>query len=394
MLRIADRSSCAPRGLSIIEVLFSMGIIAVGLLGVLTILPVAGVRTTRGLIRDTADRMGRNAIRQFDVRGMARPNTWTRYSPSEQTYRAIPPWPSGHPIHSRSFCIDPLFVATHAARETEFAAIEYFPYYPPDHPDRDTRMQRISLQNFPGVDTGMSLAAAMEIFSSQDDLVFDLPDDPTFPPLQNFSDLQTRRQAMGRFSWLATLTPKQHLQAIWDDGATDYGDSYILSIVVFHDRDMSMNVEDPDPENTLWETYGPANERVLDVLIPHMGFAGGDVVLRTRPDRPLQDLDIRPGNWVMLSTRIPTTPEHLHFFRWYHVVGADGGVDLAPGGEEGEGPWERNVSLHGSDWDLFVGLVDEFPYANLRTQATVLNNVVAVYEKTVRLETSSLWTAR
>ncbi len=386
MLRIVGRSSCAPRGLSIIEVLFSMGIIAVGLLGVLTILPVAGVRTTRGLIRDTADRMGRNAIRQFDVRGMARPNTWTRYSPGEQTYRAIPPWPSGHPIHSRSFCIDPLFVATHAARGTEFAAIEYFPYYPPDHPVRDTRMQRISLRDFPGGDTGMSLAAAMEIFSSQDDLVFDLPDDPTFPPLQNFSDLQTRRQAMGRFSWLATLTPKQHLQAIWDDGTTDYGDSYILSIVVFHDRDMSMNVEDPDPENTLWETYGPANERVLNVpLFDSIGFAGGEVVLQTRPNRPVQDLDIRSGNWVMLSTRIPTSPEPLHFFRWFRVVAADAGVD------EGD-PSERNVTLHGSDWDLFVALVDQFPDADLRTQATVLNNVVAVYEKTVRLETSSLWT--
>ena len=233
----------------------------------------------------------------------------------------------------------------------------------------------------------MSLAAAMEIFSSQDDLVFDLPDDPTFPPLQNFSDLQTRRQAMGRFSWLATLTPKQHLQAIWDDGTTDYGDSYILSIVVFHDRDMSMNVEDPDPENTLWETYGPANERVLDVpLFDSIGFAGGEVVLQTRPDRPVQDLDIRFGNWVMLSTRIQIdtiTPEPLHFFRWFRVVGTDDGLD-------GDGPWQRNVTLHGSDWDLFVTLPEDgYPR---RTQATVLSNVVAVYEKTVRLEHSSLWT--
>ena len=385
MVHIAGRSSCTPRGLSIIEVLFSMGIIAVGLLGVLTILPIAGVRTTRGLISDTADRMGRNAIRQFDVRGMARPENWTRYSPSETTYRSIPPWPAGHPIRSRSFCIDPLFVATHAARETDLPEIQFFPYYPMQTPARETRMQRISLRNFPGGETGISLAAAMEIFSSQDDLVFDLPTDPTVPPLQNFSDLGTRRQAMGRFSWLATLTPKQHREVAWNDATTDYGDSFILSIVVFHDRDMSMNVEDLD---TNWETYGPANERVLDVaLFDSIGLAGGEVVLETRANRPVQDLDIRPGNWVMLSTRIPSSPENLHFFRWYRVVAADAGVD----GTE-PGPWQRNVSLHGSDWDLFVDLVDAFPDANLRTQATVLSNVVAVYEKTVRLEHSSLWT--
>ena len=69
--------SRARRGVTLLEVLFSIGIVAVGLLGVLIIVPLAGTRSAQGTIADGGDRMGRNAIRLFDVQHMRQPNMWT-----------------------------------------------------------------------------------------------------------------------------------------------------------------------------------------------------------------------------------------------------------------------------------------------------------------------------
>lgn len=396
--RLSARARSCRGGLSLLEVMFAMGIIAVGLLGVLTILPVAGMRTTRGTVTDAADRLGRNAVREFDLRMMRQPNMWTRlnmvtsqYGP--YPYQATPPVAPLERVclESRSFCIDPLFIATPLATSvTDPTIAEAFPYYPPLNANAETRMKRISLRPYPNamnssgtLPEGMSLAQALQIFTSWDDLVFDLPkDDPLAVPVQNFGDpsdltQSTRRQAMGKFSWLATLTPKQDLRM---DQANHNTDQYILSIVVFHGRDMSMTIA-----KTNYETDGPDNERLLDVAgFDGSGYGGGEVRLETRTGRPVQDLALRTGDWVMLSAKVGTgtSSNPLHYFRWYRVLSAEDAVD-------GTGPWTRNVTLQGTDWDLPALLLTSGPVV---TQATVLNNVVAVYEKTIRLETSSLWT--
>jgi hypothetical protein len=61
-------------------------------------------------------------------------------------------------------------------------------------------------------------------------------------------------------------------------------------------------------------------------------------------------------------------------YRWYRVVDVS---EVA-----GSGPFTRDVTLFGPDWHI----------AAASTEATLLNNIVAVYEKTIRLETSGLWT--
>jgi hypothetical protein len=116
-------------------------------------------------------------------------------------------------------------------------------------------MQRISLRNRPAGPTGMTLAQAVEIFMSADDLAFDIPVDPTLPPIQNFSENTTKRQSEGQFSWMATLTP---LQDTLIDGATlaRNTDLYLLSIVVFHRRDMSMTMQYTDA------AYNPSRSTV------------------------------------------------------------------------------------------------------------------------------------
>jgi prepilin-type N-terminal cleavage/methylation domain-containing protein len=402
------------RGVTLVEVMFAIGIVSVGLLGVLLVVPLAGNRAARGFVADGADRVGRNAIREFEIRSMAQPNTWTRLKTEtgtgSQQYVAFPSIVTGTApghttISSRSFCIDPLFIATHF-ENADYAntstpvpeAVEFFPYYEMTDVARETRMQRISLQTQPVGATGMSLAQAISVFMSGDDLVFNLSPDPTEPPIQNWGENDTQRQSEGRFTWMATLTPIQDTLIDGSNSLAQNTDLYLLSIVVFHRRDMTMTMQVDTPS-----IEGPDNERLVEVAsFDGAGYGGGEVVLRTyertTPSNTTaqhypEDLTLRNGDWLMLSAKVGVPPgppltHPVHFFRWYRVQSADA-IEELPSGE-----YIRSVSLQGTDWDRIILTMAQFPGANMVTQATLMNNVVAVYEKTIRLETSSLWTVQ
>ncbi len=421
------RSSVRRRGVTLVEVMFAIAIVAVGLLGVLLVVPLAGSRTSRGMIADRSDRMGRNAIREFEIRSMGQSNMWTRLRPDPRGYVEYPaepiagnlnPPPGNPAIHSRSFCIDPLFLATHyeiavADSTNPPAQVEFFPYYliANDVTEMQTRMQRISLRPFPGaapsspsapgIVFGMSLPRALEVFMAKDDLVFDVLPDPTAPPIQvyDYDPDETQRQFDGAYTWMATLTPMQDT-LIHGGTLAQNTDQYLLSIVVFHQRDMSMTMQHDVPSIS-----GPDNERLVN--IPRVtssaefgfsgaGYGGGEVCMETiarmTPSdtnviHRKEDLTLRTGDWLMLSAKVPVpSGNDIHFFRWYRVVAAEETL------ESPSGPFTRNVSLQGSDWDRIVLAMQQ--NSNIITQATLMNNVVAVYEKTVRLENSSLWTTR
>ena len=416
-------------GVTVLEVLFSIGIVAVGLLGVLTIVPVAGNRVTQGNIADNGDRLGRNAIRQFDLRNMRQPNMWTRFNPTNQGYqeygmawvdltqvrtspnrltyrwRRDPTTNSGVtpplPWHARSFCIDPLFVARHVENGQFSEKAANFPYFPNTifDPTANTdfyepRMDRVSLRNYPGSLGAMTLAQALQVFMAQDDLVFDLPKDRTLTPQQKYDADNAgnvlKRQFDGKYTWMATLTPRY--ESYLDD-INIIPDTYVLSIVVFYRRDMQMTIDVASPE--------PDNERLVNVSTFYgQGFGGGDIQLQTRstnPPRPREDLELKEGQWVMLSAMIesqnyPNPPaypyEAVTLFRWYRVISVD---ETQPNGAL----FTRNVTVQGPDWSDAIGRLARNDSTNdIRdnTQATLLNDVVAVYEKTIRLETSGMWT--
>jgi len=429
----------------VLEVIFSIGIVAVGLLGTLTIIPVAGNRVTQGVIADNADRVGRTAIRQFDLRNMRQPNMWTRFNPTPTPAYEVygVPWADSSSTglglrtssrtylwrqttndrwEARSFCIDPLFVAQNVANWQASTPIPYpqqgayFPYFSPFLPNNDpaARMDRVSLRNYPGGPTGMSRLQAYQVFMAQDDLAFDLPEDETLVPEQKFDSSDAKRQFDGKYTWMATLTPKDSFalsnQVTLPTKSSLRTDLYVLSIIVFHRRDMSMErhyanpaSEGPDPERLVTVDFrvNTANPRLPPPststdLNPGAGIGGGNMWFNTiQQDRNgdgnpandphwAQDVEVRKGDWVMLSARVqPAGLAPVSVFRWYRVLSADEVV--------GNGPFARNVSLLGPDWtdviqaQLNAGVV---PMA----QATLLNGVVAVYEKTIRLETSGMWT--
>ncbi len=363
-------STHAPhRGLTILEVLFSIGVVVIGVLGILVVLPVAGYQTQKGLIADRAAELGKMAVREFDVRGMRRPDQWLGYNAM-----APPPgWVSVTPTTGASYAIDPMFFAQNATT----AGFSAFPYTDPPNMGL-IRMPRITLRAAPGAVVPMTLEHAASVFRSPDDLVFERPDDRTLGPIQQFGTNNQKRQIAGHYSWMATLVPKLDRTSQTHDP-----NLYVLSVVVFYRRPGGLPMDDE-------------HERVA-IIQPGQfysgGINGGDVQLTTRPGRPETDLDVQKDNWILLSRLIPAMPDPdgpgpqlataarpLH--RWYRVVAADSEAEPVP--PLPASTWTRNVTLDGPDWDITSVPVTP-------TQATLIPSVVAVFEKTIRLENSNLW---
>ena len=189
-------------------------------------------------------------------------------------------------------------------------------------------MPRISLRDQPGGQI-MGRVQAERLFVARDDLAVQRLSDPTFPPEQVYGMPVSRRQYYGSFSWFATLVQE-----------SNNSDQYVLSVVVLEDRDLQ------------------AVEQELPVT--YLGGSGGGEVMLTG------QLDLRTGNWLMLTA----APNR---FRWYRVMNSMMDVD-----SNNNNPIEF-VTLEGADIDFIPESVVLVP------------GVVGVFEKTIRLEESSLW---
>jgi len=396
------------RGVSLLEVLFSIGVIGIGLLGVIALYPLALGQIGTGMVADRSARAGQNAVEVFAARGMARPDQWwwfrysatlpaiAKFEDASTTDALLPDGPNS------GILIDPMFVA--AQRQTNNATYDarLFPYYPRQTipnpvtpsssypPAFDPRLRRVTLYNPDTASPIMNAAQAELLFRSDDDLSFELPLDRNAPPEQIFGANNARRQYEGTISWMATLVPQLNIT----NPSTSPGELYQLSIIVFDRRDSSM-------------AMNAQNERVVSVTAFHnAGLGGGDVTLGAATS---EELDLKPRQWLMLmatphamvpgSGGTPNTPG-VSLFRWYRVIDTE--EEPHPGSSVFS--WEREVVLQGPDWPSrtpavtpprdYLDDVDPDPsvVAPRPTRAVIVSNVVAVYERTIRLERSGLWT--
>jgi len=323
-------------GVTLLEVLFAIGIVSVGILGVLATLVIAGKQAADGVRMDGADRLGRNAIREFEVRG------FSRATGPRGTWAAVP-------VRGWSYCIDPLYVAANgsAMPATVFPAID--PAVAPG-----PRMARISVRRFPGDQSvaplpPIGLPLAESIFVAKDDLAFTVRTDRTLAPEQIFDRAALPpnpplvRSYEGTFSWFATM-----------HGFDNHLGTTLLCIVVCHRRDvLDMNAE-----------------RLVNVE----QIDGNQFKLAARNGQPDSDLDSREGGWLLLIGNTNGAVE----FRWHQVQTVRDAV--AAGVTDYDGTTSavptRWVSTFGRDW----------PHVAANTQVCMFDSVVAVYEKTVKME--------
>jgi hypothetical protein len=117
--------------------------------------------------------------------------------------------------------------------------------------------------------------------------------------------------------------------------------------------------------------------------VPPLGFGGGDVQLTTTISSAY--LNVKPNQWIMLSQppyQAPSGGTLPAWYRWYRVLAADQTQGT------GSGPFTRNVTLAGPDWNPASGGSS----VTVATFATIVDGVIGVYERAIELEeTGNPW---
>jgi len=169
------------RAITLIEVLISIAILSIGVLGVAALLPIGKLSLMKTEIADRTGACGRAAMREVKVRRMLDPNLW---APS--------------PGNTNVFFIDPLGLVNNPTNTTLAG------------------MSRINLQTYPGSGTTLgstTTPTAQSIFTWQDELTYAMPKDMTSgsAPTNGTRPMpvvvSNTQQVDGKFSWFLTVSP-------------------------------------------------------------------------------------------------------------------------------------------------------------------------------------------
>lgn len=402
-------------GVTIIEVLFAIAIVIMGLMGIAGLIMIAGTQLTQGLKADAMSNLGLNAVEEFDMRYMRNQNQLATYDLNHSTF--MPFQTAG------SYCIDPYYIAQQIEDRNAVAQFISFPAVAASSINSSIAvMPRVTLVNArgivndpnlydpgtygPGVSVIMNKLQAQELFASKDNLAIrwadaatELPKQVWFDdrpsPLANsirltdgidndydgitdeedeayvkrigFGDLV--RLGSNEFSWMATITPdRTYMVDIQGSPAgSDRTDQFLISLVVFHNRVLKQNATTLEDQ-----------ERMLEVSLRGNGFGGGEVRLQSNN---MVALDLKHGDWVMLSA-----PSDIgNQFRWYKVTYIDDETQ-----QLGPNAFYRDATLQGPDWNRREWLDPTHPRFK-PTHATFMPHVIGVFEKTIRMESTSLY---
>lgn len=416
-----------PSGITIVEVLFSIGIVIMGLMGIAGLIMIAGTQLTQGLKADGMSNLGLNAIEEFDMRHLRRQDMLRVYDEASATFVKFET--------ADSYCIDPYFISRQVVNNNkDVARLSSFPgvRVPPRNPTQIAVMPRLTIANpmgimndpakynpdkfGAGVATIMNQLQAQELFTAKDNLATSLSSIATELPQQIWFDDRTSpsassvRMADGidndkdgitdekdeayvkrigfgdmdrlgatEFSWMATVTPHRFFTVNTSgiSAGTERTDQYLISIIVFHNRVLNQHTSAREDQ-----------ERMLRVTLRGNGFGGGEVRLHSSNSA---SLDIKHGDWIMLSAQSSMGPQ----FRWYKVTYINDEVQQLT-----KSFFYRDATLKGPDWNRVewlpksarcdcgkpLSLPPECP-----TYATFVPHIIGVFEKTVRMETTSLY---
>lgn len=342
------------RGVTLLEVLFSIFVLSVGLLGLFAMVPVGTHQVAEAAHADGAAACGQAALAEFKVRDMADPQFWTNRTSVDK---------SGM---TSTFMLDPLSVTSN-----NNATYDYFPYngsasFP--YMERLTLRREVIPNTTPPTYVNLTASTCERIFSWSDDRIFDIPDDDTSRPRMLVdaanNALPTSRQSAGNFTWTAMVTPAA-------SGLVK------VAIVVFHKRDMVYD-----------STATAAGERMVYCDMPG---GGGDVVLRVPNTYTQQEaeelLKVRAHHWILLAGELLPNASGLYVHKWYRVVTTSQVQATA-------NDWTVDVTLAGPDWDPTKFIDKDSANGNTAKtmRAMICDGVVGVFEKTVQLDEPSLWT--
>jgi len=276
------------RGISLLEVLISMGILTVGLLSVLALVPAGKSQAVKAVIYDRSSVMAANVAADLIDRGLLRPSSWvTGTAPASQAIAVFDPLYGGNSTFTSGTWPPVLPIANGTTAITLRT----------DAATTGTSSIVISGSSATGSLTGYTMApqAVCDIlFRSEDDPLYTLegvgPDDAPLPRWSGGTTASGRRSFEGLYSFLATVQTSATSAPYWAPATPA-----TLTIVTFQRRDPTATpvVLSPDsvPNTDLW--------------VPPTLSSG----------QKIKDL-IRPGSMVLWMDN----PANLKAARWYRVV--------------------------------------------------------------------------
>lgn len=329
-------------GISLLEVLISMFVLLIGLAGIASLLPAGRSEIMQGVKLDYAMMVGRNALRDLNARGYMKPAmTPSKVEPSwtpgtlcqNGWFEGGGPDPVWRPDTNaqRPFQHDGTARASVAVIIDPLAVYAgYNKEFPQTVASPAPSLRRVVPFGNPTAPNGKLLADA--VFRCSEDLNL-IPNaiNRKDPPQQQI--LNDKRFSDGNYSWVATIVSPP---------ATSATNSEVnVSVAVLYKRDLSS---------------AGAGERPVPVTIPG-GIWTAELTMRL----PAGAKPMKAGQWFMLAGMLNGDIAA----NWYRVVGATEVIGN-----------DQTLTVAGADWNT----------AATNTTAFVLDNVVAVYERTMPLE--------
>jgi hypothetical protein len=430
MITKASQVARMRHGVTLMETLFAIGVLMVGLLGITAVLSTAGKNAVDSRTLSHSQILANSWLKETYARNMQNPSNWVR--PVYDSMNDVLGWPSmaGYAVSNpnAAYCIDPLGITAQPmvdpntlsssgqplvgpadSNYTRFT----FPYYqvtynPLVDPTISAsgvsgvawgnmpRMLRLNL-GAPGVPVNGKFAE--EMFASADELVASKARDGSIPVSRGFEGVASssgfllqKESVKQEFSWFATLTPKE-------GNAGLYSPLYTLSIVVVKNRDRYLEIPPPSSSGLNDPRSVPSQETVAWVvpLAGSSGFSGGGGGRALLISSAATESHVASGQWIMLSRFAGTKP----VFGWYRVAACDHSATIMkfeniPGKYSVTTPWVdpfgyanvgagevwvREVTLAGRDWELLSG-----GSGNQATTATIVRGAVNVHERVISLD--------
>jgi prepilin-type N-terminal cleavage/methylation domain-containing protein len=403
--------SCSRHGVSLVEVLISIAVLSIGLLGVAAVIPVAGHEAREATHADRAVEIGQAALAQAQVRELCiglvnTDGTRPRRNPPQDPSSAYKDERFGYPV-GESYAIDPLYVSLASKNSDGITPDQYaaFPYRPtlwhPMLAEEWTRFRRVTTAN-----GGLFDVRQTEELFGWEDLVFADADDNESRPTLLFSTPSAANPAPlapkvgGKYTWMLTACPST--ESVWfvapdeytDIRAWGHGDNaYEISAVVFYRRGFDLP--------TLHDPAEPPPERQVMCRMIGGGFSGGDVRLRVFGDpadsstwQPVNYLTgLKEGKWLLLSGRWHTvsaynqyTPTTLWWtqdkgvHKWYRIVAVgDVITDADDNGDGAPDPPFLDVTLQGPDWHSGFCVDLDGDGVAAETVASLFDGIIGVF---------------
>jgi hypothetical protein len=387
-------TTSARSGLSLIEVLASVGVLSIGILGLAALLPVGQVTIFEAIKADRAGACGRAAMRDVIVRRMLDYHNW--YDSYQKKFVYDPKYNNNRPWYDQngnptaflgrglgalpgsapaSFVIDPLGATSLSMTNSTLGNSLTVSGTPTSWL---TGVPRISLAfvNSSGGTTAYTNPVAASVFRAADDLTMPLPENMSPPqapgrPIPLWNSSANVIQSQGDYTWFAMVTPTPNNPV-----------RFTVSVVICYRRVLNANAEQAVPVGSFYDGIQETTKG------PFVAQGGGSVLLKG-PIGGANGINVRENDWVALTNTGPLTPTYGKC-SWYRVVAiADNTTET--GGQIAN---PTQLTLSGPDWQYSVAN-GSTTSGNMLAPGNMLlalgQDVVGVYTTTVDLDTDPTW---